>query len=113
MKRFQQLLVAERDGAPPWADVTLADDRVAALAARLGNDDVTDILDWMDHIAAEKAALPQWDGDTHSDIGMAQHQLARLLAALPASLASTLDNALASRPDETRQWVRIARDAAG
>lgn len=113
MKRFQQLIKQARGDVPAWAIAPLADAQLHAVARLLDENDVTEVLDWLDYLAAEKANLPEWDGDSAVDIADAQHELARLLTAAPAAQQALTDDALATRSDDTRQWLKIAMGGAG
>lgn len=46
----------------------------------LGESDVFDIIAELDAMSLEKAAVPDWDGDTQDDIARAKETLAALLA---------------------------------
>ena len=113
MKRFQQLIVQARDGAPPWVAATPSDEKVAWIAGQLTAPDVADILEWFDGLAMAKDELPDWDGDSRDDISRAQEFGAQLIAALPGHLRPLAKEGLSSRHEQTRMWVKLALDNSG
>lgn len=111
MKRFQHLIRQARGDTPPWFKAPLTAAQIDTVARLLEPADVTEVLDWLDHLADEKAMLPEWDGDSADDIAGAQHDLARLLAAAPAARPVLDGNAIATRSEDTSRWLGIAIDA--
>ena len=106
MKRFQQLLADAKPG--PFEPVP--DTRISAIAASLQERDIAEVAAELENLAREKAATPDWDGDTRDDIARAQHLFARLLVAVPAALQAQVTAALVNASGETLDWVKVARD---
>jgi len=81
---------------------------VRLVAVRCAPPDITDLLDALDQLAEEKAALPAWDGDSQDDISKAQELFALILAALPGELQPLVLEGLEQRSPETRAWLGLA-----
>jgi hypothetical protein len=111
VKRFQEWIKEARGDLSAWASTP--ETCVPLVAARCEPPDITDLLEALDHLAEEKAALPEWDGDSHDGIGKAQELFARILAALPGELQPLVSEGLERRAPETRAWVRLALDRNG
>lgn len=106
MKRFQEWIKQARGDLPPWA--SLPEECIPIVAAHCELPDLADLLDELDNLAKEKTELPDWDGDSHADIGKAQELFARILAALPRELQPHLLERLKGRNQETQDWVQLA-----
>ena len=77
-KRFQSI-IAEVLGADAPLGGSPSVSQLALVAARLGDDDITDIRETLEALAAEKDSVPDWDGDTQDDIARAEATLFALL----------------------------------
>jgi len=86
------------------------DDCVAHAAASCGLLEIAEILTRLDTLARERAALPDWDGDTQDDIAHTQQFYARLLAQIDPRYRGEIEKGLTSGEEETRRWVRLALD---
>lgn len=71
-------------------------------------EDIADMLTWMERLAAEKADLPEWDGDSSDDISRAQMELARLLIVLVTRFDLDPHVTFASAGEETARWLDVA-----
>jgi len=110
MWRFQKWIAEAKGDLPAWTSTPK--ECVPIVAARCEATDITDLLNALDELAKEKSELPQWDGDTHDDIGRAQELFARILASVPLELRTLVETGLTERSEETRTWLRLALSEA-
>jgi hypothetical protein len=108
MLPFQRLLDETKGDGWPRTDVQLQQ-----IVSKCGLADVADIVGWMEHLAAEKDALPDWDGDSSDDISNAQYLMAQLLLGLEVRFESEVSAALSSVSAETARWIDVARQMRG
>ncbi|WP_213271638.1 hypothetical protein [Hyphomonas sp.] len=86
------------------------EERVGKMAARCSVIEIRDILGRLDTLAADRAALEDWDGDTQDDIARMQKFYAMVLSRVDARYRADVEAGLESGEDETRAWVRLALD---
>lgn len=86
------------------------EDRVQKMAALCSVIEIRDILGRLDTLAADRAALEDWDGDTQDDIARMQKFYAMVLSRVDARYRADVEAGLDSGEDETRAWVRLALD---
>ncbi|MCB1499583.1 MAG: hypothetical protein KDK07_07300 [Bauldia sp.] len=74
-------------GLNPWESIP--EDRLAAIGRRCGESEIADIIAILDGLSAERADLPDWDGDSPADIGRAQEfYMTEAIGRLEAARAS-------------------------
>lgn len=93
----------------PWD--SLPADRLAAIGEKCGLAEIEAALVWLDDLARERDALPEWDGDSQDDIAKAQEMLHGILASVPDRYIGIVAGGLHSPEWGTR--VHIARALAG
>lgn len=86
------------------------EERVKKMAANCSVIEIRDILGRLDTLAADRAALEGWDGDTQDDIARMQQFYAMVLARVDARYRADVEAGLESMEEETRAWVRLALD---
>ena len=86
------------------------EDRVKKMAALCGVIEIRDILGRLDTLAADRAALEDWDGDTQDDIARMQKFYAMVLSRVDPRYNADVEAGLERAEDETRAWVRLALD---
>lgn len=89
-----------------------SEDRLQTMANQCGVFEIRDILSRLDILATERAAIPDWDGDTQDDISRAQKFHALVLARTGEKYRADVEAGLESEAEETRHWVRLALDGA-
>ena len=109
MKRFQQWISDARLGPSPWDAFPEA--AIARIARQCEATDIADILVEMEHLSAEKNALPAWDGDAQDDVAKAQELLACILAAVAEPLRAQVAKGLESPDALTGAYVQEALNA--
>ncbi|KCZ90608.1 hypothetical protein HHI_13755 [Hyphomonas hirschiana VP5] len=80
------------------------------MANNCGVFEIRDVLFRLDELAAQRAAVPDWDGDTQDDIARVQEFYARALARVAGKYREDVAAGLASPEEETRRWVGLALD---
>lgn len=72
--------------------------------------EIRDILSTLESLGAQRAAMPEWDGDTADDISRVQQAYARLLQHADPKYRADIQRGLQSPEETTRAWVRLALD---
>ena len=107
VERFRTILAgAKRDG--PWS--TLSEAQLDDVATQLDAADVAEIIDALDQLSREKAAVPDWDGDTQDDIAQAQETFARILSRMKGEHRGLIEAGLTAREPLTRVYLALALD---
>ncbi len=86
------------------------DERVSHAALCCGLFEIEEILRRLDQFARDRAALPDWDGDSQDDVAQMQSFYARLLSRVDPRYRDDIARGLESDEAETRAWVRLALD---
>ena len=100
---------ASRDLAP---GERIPDDRLPDVGRYCRIAEIEEVIARLDKLAAEKRALPDWDGDSQDDVAHTQRMLARILATVPERYEPVVRQGLASEEEETRRWVALALDGS-
>ncbi len=98
-------------GLSPWE--AIPEDRLAAIGTACGAAEIAEIIAIIDDLSAERAALPDWDGDSHADIGRAQELYVAILGHVPERCREAAAEGLNSASPDTRRWVTLALERMG
>lgn len=100
------LLRDARRDLGPWDSIPA--DRLAAIAKKCGIAEIEAAIVWLDELARERDALPDWDGDSQDDIAKAQEVLRDILASVPDRYIEAVAGGLHSPEWGTRVHVALA-----
>ncbi len=100
------LMDAAFEGIGPYASP--GEEALQKMADNCGVFEIRDLLSRLDVLAAERAAVPAWDGDTQDDIARVQKFYALVLARVAGRYREDVEAGLASPEEETRRWVGLA-----